>query len=177
VSESEQRNGTRFVAYQLDKRAAVVGVRPSHRQLACSVECSQRLRLASWSSRAAEHEWMNGWMDLSHGDENTANCRPGNRRTRIYRLTGPDDRPSAAAAAAAVAGPWCGCKRWPGWSQREMYVCGAGRRHYQRHHRTLNVVQSVAAVVLCFRVNISVKPRTAAQTRCDRAWASNVQYG
>ena len=37
------------------------------------------------------------------GDENTANCRPGNgRRTRIYRSTGPDSRPNAAAAAAAA---------------------------------------------------------------------------
>ena len=38
------------------------------------------------------------------GDENTANCRPGNRRrTRIYRSTGPDSRPNAVAAAAAAA--------------------------------------------------------------------------
>jgi len=35
----------------------------------------------------AELPSMNEWMDLSDGDENTANCRPGNPRTRIYRST------------------------------------------------------------------------------------------
>lgn len=88
---------------------------------------------------------MNEWLDLSDGDENTANCRPGNRRTRIYRSTGPrttdrtqlqpqqqQQQPSSLDAAVNAGRG----------DHREMYVSDARRRRYQRHRRTLNVAQS-----------------------------------